>query len=80
MLPGGKAPEAGDTMRNPALARTLRRIGREGREAFYEGAVARDIVSRLKELGGLARGGGFRGAALAMGRADPRLVSRLRRL
>ena len=53
MLPGGKAPEAGDTMRNPALARTLRRIGREGREAFYEGAVARDIVNRLKELGGL---------------------------
>jgi gamma-glutamyltranspeptidase/glutathione hydrolase len=53
MLPGGRAPLAGDTMRNPALARTLRRIGREGREAFYEGAVARDLVNRLKELGGL---------------------------
>jgi gamma-glutamyltranspeptidase/glutathione hydrolase len=53
MLRDGKAPKAGDTMRNPALARTLRRIGREGREAFYEGAVARDIVNRLKELGGL---------------------------
>jgi gamma-glutamyltranspeptidase/glutathione hydrolase len=53
MLPGGKPPKAGDTMRNPALARTLRRIGREGRAAFYEGAVARDIVGRLKELGGL---------------------------
>src|SRR5205807_6480923 len=53
MLPGGKAPTAGDTIRNPALARTLRRIGRDGREAFYEGAVARDIVNRLKELGGL---------------------------
>jgi gamma-glutamyltranspeptidase/glutathione hydrolase len=53
MLVGGKAPKAGDTMRNPALARTLRRIGKEGREAFYEGTVARDIVSRLKELGGL---------------------------
>jgi gamma-glutamyltranspeptidase / glutathione hydrolase len=53
MLRGGNAPEAGDTMRNPALARTLRRIGREGRAAFYEGAVARDLVGRLKELGGL---------------------------
>ncbi|MGE0259816.1 MAG: gamma-glutamyltransferase [Alphaproteobacteria bacterium] len=53
MLPGGRAPRAGDTMRNPALAGTLRRIGREGREAFYEGAVARDIVNRLRELGGL---------------------------
>ena len=53
MLPGGKPPAVGDTMRNPALAATLRRIGREGREAFYDGAVMRDIVGRLKELGGL---------------------------
>jgi len=53
MLKDGEAPRAGDTMRNPALARTLRRIGREGRAAFYEGDVARDIVARLKELGGL---------------------------
>src|SRR3984957_3668281 len=52
-LKDGKAPQAGDTMRNPPLAKTLRRIGREGRDAFYEGAVARDIVNRLKELGGL---------------------------
>ena len=40
-------------MRNPPLAATLRRIGREGREAFYDGAVMRDIVDRLKALGGL---------------------------
>src|SRR5216683_1985231 len=39
MLPGGKPPAVGDTMRNPALAATLRRIGRDGRAAFYEGAV-----------------------------------------
>ncbi len=52
-LKDGKPPVAGDTMRNPALARTLRRIGREGRTAFYEGAVAREIVARLKSLGGL---------------------------
>jgi len=53
MLPGGKPPVAGDRMKNPALAATLRRIGREGRAAFYEGAVMRDIVGRLKSLGGL---------------------------
>jgi gamma-glutamyltranspeptidase/glutathione hydrolase len=53
MLPGGKPPGVGDRMRNPALAATLRRIGREGREAFYSGPVMRDILRRLKELGGL---------------------------
>jgi len=53
MLPGGKPPAVGDRMRNPALAATLRRIGRDGRAAFYEGAVMRDILGRLKQLGGL---------------------------
>jgi gamma-glutamyltranspeptidase/glutathione hydrolase len=53
MLPGGKPPQIGDRMRNPALAATLRKIGREGREAFYSGPIMRDILARLKELGGL---------------------------
>ena len=53
MLPGGKPPAVGDRMRNPALAATLRKIGREGREAFYAGPVMQDILGRLKELGGL---------------------------
>src|SRR5579864_6918571 len=53
MLPGGKPPALGDRMRNPALAATLRKIGRDGREAFYSGPVMRDILGRLKELGGL---------------------------
>jgi gamma-glutamyltranspeptidase/glutathione hydrolase len=53
MLPGGKPPAVGDRMRNPRLAETLRRIGRDGREAFYSGPVMRDILGRLKELGGL---------------------------
>src|SRR5215470_16699129 len=52
-LPGGKPPAAGDRMTNPPLAATLRRIGREGREAFYAGAVMHDILTRLKSLGGL---------------------------
>jgi gamma-glutamyltranspeptidase/glutathione hydrolase len=53
MLPGGKPPVVGDRMRNPALAATLRKIGKEGRAAFYEGSVMADILGRLKELGGL---------------------------
>src|SRR5205085_1871443 len=52
-LPGGKPPGAGDKMTNPPLAATLRRIGHEGHEAFYDGAVMREIVARLKSLGGL---------------------------
>ena len=52
-LSGGKAPVAGDRMANPPLAKTLRRIGREGREAFYDGPVMKEIVARLKSLGGL---------------------------
>jgi gamma-glutamyltranspeptidase/glutathione hydrolase len=61
MLPGGKPPIAGDRMNNPALAQTLRRIGKEGRAAFYEGAVAREIVARLKSLGGLHEAEDFAG-------------------
>jgi gamma-glutamyltranspeptidase/glutathione hydrolase len=52
-LLGGRPPESGDKMRNAPLAATLRRIGRKGREAFYDGAVMREIVARLKSLGGL---------------------------
>jgi gamma-glutamyltranspeptidase / glutathione hydrolase len=52
-LPGGRLPLPGDRMSNPPLAKTLRRIGREGRDGFYTGPVMRDIVARLQVLGGL---------------------------
>jgi gamma-glutamyltranspeptidase/glutathione hydrolase len=51
-LPGGKAPQVGDVMRLPALAKTLRRIANKGRGAFYEGEVAAEIVGKLRQLGG----------------------------
>ncbi|MBV8963087.1 MAG: gamma-glutamyltransferase family protein, partial [Hyphomicrobiales bacterium] len=51
-LPGGRPPSVGDKMHHPALARTLRRIAREGRAAFYEGEVAEDLASCLAALGG----------------------------
>ncbi|MGD9539002.1 MAG: gamma-glutamyltransferase [Alphaproteobacteria bacterium] len=52
-LPGGKTPKAGTVHRQPELAGTLRKIAKNGRDAFYTGAVAEDIVGYLKSLGGL---------------------------
>jgi len=52
-LPGGNAPAAGDRFINAALADTLRRIGTEGPQAFYEGEVAAAIVAELRGAGGL---------------------------
>ncbi|MDB5697635.1 MAG: hypothetical protein JWN69_439 [Alphaproteobacteria bacterium] len=37
----------GDHMRNPALAKTLRTIARRGPDAFYTGAIAREISSAV---------------------------------
>ncbi|MEE4200541.1 gamma-glutamyltransferase [Erythrobacter sp.] len=47
----GTAPEAGEIFKNPDLANTLETIGREGRDAFYEGELARTMVDYLREQG-----------------------------
>jgi gamma-glutamyltranspeptidase/glutathione hydrolase len=52
-LPGGKAPVYGDRFVHPELAGTLRSIARYGSRAFYEGAVAADMVAALRRRGGL---------------------------
>jgi len=51
-MPGGKAPEKGEIFRNPALANTLEKLAKEGRDAFYKGEIARTIDSFMKEQGG----------------------------
>ncbi len=53
MLPEGRSPRVGEVMRFPALARTLRIIAEQGRDGFYQGEVAEDIVGELKSMGGL---------------------------
>ncbi|MCD2174356.1 gamma-glutamyltransferase [Rhizobium sp. C4] len=52
-LPKGRAPRIGEMHRQPELAATFRRIVAEGRDGFYRGPVAEDMVTRLRELGGL---------------------------
>lgn len=52
-LPGGKAPAVGSIHRQPELAATLCRVAREGRDAFYTGAIAEDMVATLRAAGGL---------------------------
>jgi len=52
-LVDGKAPEVGALQYQPRLADTLEAIGREGRDGFYRGSVAQDMVDRLQASGGL---------------------------
>lgn len=52
-LPAGRAPRIGEVHRQPELAATLKRIAAEGRDGFYAGPVAEDMVSYLRALGGL---------------------------
>ena len=46
---------AGDTVRNPDLAWTLREIARGGADAFYRGTVARRMVDELTKEGNAIR-------------------------
>lgn len=52
-LPSGRPPRAGDRIVHEALARTLERVAKTGRSAFYEGEVADEIAAKLQSLGGL---------------------------
>jgi gamma-glutamyltranspeptidase/glutathione hydrolase len=51
----GRAPRKGEIWRNPALGRTLEIIGREGRDAFYKGDLARTIARTVQAAGGFLR-------------------------
>jgi gamma-glutamyltranspeptidase/glutathione hydrolase len=50
--PSGSPPVEGNVFRNPDLARTYRMIAAGGRDAFYEGPIARAIDGYFKRIGG----------------------------
>ncbi len=51
-LPGGKAPAAGEIFKNPNLAASYRAIAQQGRDAFYRGSIAQQIVEFSEANGG----------------------------
>lgn len=52
-LVDGKAPTAGSIHRQPDLARSLRLVAEQGRDGFYQGQIAADIVAYSDSLDGL---------------------------
>ena len=52
-LPGGKPLAEGDVHRQEMLAETMKTIVRDGRDGFYTGTVAEDIVTYLNSLGAM---------------------------
>jgi gamma-glutamyltranspeptidase/glutathione hydrolase len=52
-LVNGRAPKAGEIFKNPRMAQTLRSVGDEGADAFYQGEIAEKIVRCSEKKGGL---------------------------
>jgi gamma-glutamyltranspeptidase/glutathione hydrolase len=49
----GRAPRPGEVFKNPHLAKTYHAIAKGGRDAFYKGPIARDLVAFSEKNGGL---------------------------
>jgi gamma-glutamyltranspeptidase / glutathione hydrolase len=52
-LPDGHAPAVGALFKNPYLAHSYRLIAEGGRDAFYKGPIAKEIVAFSDQHGGL---------------------------
>jgi len=48
----GRGPQPGEIFRNPGLANTLSVIANGGKQAYYQGAIARSIVAVIRKAGG----------------------------
>ncbi|WP_299965013.1 gamma-glutamyltransferase family protein [uncultured Roseobacter sp.] len=51
-LIGGQAPKSGQIFRAPGQAEVLRRVAEQGRDAFYTGEIAEDMIRALTASGG----------------------------
>jgi gamma-glutamyltranspeptidase/glutathione hydrolase len=49
----GRAPKAGERVRNPELARTLESLAADGGESFYRGKLAKRLVDGVRKRGGI---------------------------
>ena len=47
-----RAPKAGEVFRNPDLGKTYAIIAQEGRDAFYQGTIAKTIDAYMRRIGG----------------------------
>jgi gamma-glutamyltranspeptidase/glutathione hydrolase len=52
-LPDGHAPRRGDLFKNLDLARSYREIADHGRDGYYKGRIAQEIVAFSEQVGGL---------------------------
>jgi gamma-glutamyltranspeptidase len=52
-VPHGRALAAGDILRQPLLAESLRAIARDGRDAYYGGPIGGEIARALQAAGGV---------------------------
>ena len=52
-LVNGNVPAIGQTIRQEQLARTLESIAKNGRNGFYSGQVAQDLVADVRRSGGI---------------------------
>lgn len=51
-MPKGHTPKKGEVFKNPDLANTYEKIAKGGRDAFYQGEIARAIDRYMKKHGG----------------------------
>ncbi|KAH9812790.1 nucleophile aminohydrolase [Melampsora americana] len=53
LLDGQRAPRTGEIMTNKTLAKTFKTVAQLGRDGFYQGRIAEEIVKLIKSKGGV---------------------------